>query len=144
MIDTEALAILEAALAHRPPLKGPNSAGRAAAFFDLDGTLSRGHMIFDFPAHLLGAGLFSLEKHREILKVNDDFKAGKLTYRRVAEDLPHFYAEGLKGQEAGNVAIEAERFVDGRMDMVFPYAKGLVRLMRESGRPAIAFALRPR
>lgn len=143
MIDDRIIGTIDEALSLAPPSTNRDRGGRAAAFFDLDGTMSRGHMIFDFPAHLVGAGLFSLEKHREILGVNNDFRAGKLTYRKVAEELPLFYAEGLKGQETGKIALEAEKFVEDRMDKVFPYAKGLVRLMRSSGRPAIALSGSP-
>ena len=75
--------------------------GRSAAFFDLDGTMARGHMIFDFPAHLMDAGLF-----------------------------------GMK-------ALEAEKFVEGRMGKVFHYSKGLVKLMGASGRPAVAISGSP-
>ncbi|MBM4248072.1 MAG: HAD-IB family hydrolase [Euryarchaeota archaeon] len=113
------------------------------ALFDLDGTLARGHMIFDFPAHLGRAGLFPPASLDEVGKMRADFSAGKLTYRFVAERLPLIYAEGVKGQRAEIIALEAERFVEGRMDRVFAYARPLVRLMREAGRPALALSGSP-
>lgn len=113
------------------------------AFFDLDGTLARGHMIFDFPAHLLEAGLFDRRVFGEIGRMRADFSAGKLTYRKVAEELPGLYAQGIKGQSTRAIALEAEKFVENRMDKVFPYARPLVMLMREHGRPGLALSGSP-
>jgi len=113
------------------------------AFFDLDGTMARGHMIFDFPAHLLAAGLFPQPVHASILRMQDDFKNRRQTYRDVAEELPRLYAEGVKGQKAATVSLEAEKFVENRMGNVFAYARPLVLLMREYGRPGLAISGSP-
>jgi HAD superfamily hydrolase (TIGR01490 family) len=169
VIDPEILRRIDAALAHSmqlslppsgsAPVHAPSAMRRAPsavppapcasrhapslAFFDLDGTLSRGHMIFDFPTHLLAAGLFSRPKHDAITRVRTSFSAGKLTYRMVAEDLPLLYAQGVKGQQASNISLEAEKFVENRMGNVFSYARPLVLLMREHGRPGIALSGSP-
>lgn len=117
--------------------------GPAAAFFDLDGTLARGHMIFDFPAHLAAAGLFDGKRLDEIRRMKEALGSGRVTYRQVAEALPSLYARGVAGHKESVVALEAERFVEGRMGNVFHYAKGLVRLMGETGRPGIAMSGSP-
>lgn len=117
--------------------------GRSAAFFDLDGTMARDHMIFDFPAHLMDAGLFLKKALDDILQMNDDLRSKNVSYRHVAETLPVLYARGVMGQEGTKIASEAEKFVEARMGKVFHYSKGLVRLMRDSGRPAVAISGSP-
>jgi len=113
------------------------------AFFDLDGTMARGHMIFDFPAHLLAAGLFDQQKQEAVTRMRDSFSAGKMNYREVAEALPRLYALGVKGQKAATISLEAEKFVESRMGNVFGYARPLVMLMREHRRPGIAISGSP-
>ncbi|MEM4728469.1 MAG: HAD-IB family hydrolase [Thermoplasmata archaeon] len=118
-------------------------AGRAAAFFDLDGTLIRGHMILDFPDHLLSAGLFDPEIHRKIREMREDHRTGKLLYRKVAEALPSLYAEGLRGRRVSDVKLVAESFVAERMKEVYDYSMPLVALMADSGRPGVALSGSP-
>ena len=119
-------------------IKGPS-----AAFFDLDGTMASGHMIFDFPAHLFDACLFGRKQLDDIRRMSEEFGSRQVTYRQVAEALPRLYASGVAGQQEAVVALEAERFVEKRMGNVFHYAKGLVRLMAETGRPGIAISGSP-
>jgi len=124
----------------RPTADRPTA---SVAFFDLDGTLARGHMIIDFPSHLLSCGLFLKGKHEQIAQMKQDLRSGRQSYRYVAEHLPALYAEGIRGQKEQAVSLQAEKFVEWRMDHVFPYAKELVGLMRESGRPAVAISGSP-
>lgn len=105
--------------------------------------MARGHMIFDFPAHLREAGLFQPSAHARILETQSGFRRGRLTYRNVAEELPRLYAEGVRGQTAAAIALEAEKFVENRMGGVFPYARPLVMLMREHGRSGLAISGSP-
>lgn len=134
----------------RDSFPGPSSPAPRAprpapslAFFDLDGTMAEGHMIFDFPAHLLAAGLFAKAAHTRVVKMQNRFRKKQLTYRDVAEELPRLYAEGVKGQGARVIALEAEKLVENRMGNVFAYARPLVLLMRKSGRPGIAISGSP-
>jgi len=131
----------------RPPAPGPRHPPSfptaSAAFFDLDGTIARGHMIFDFPSHLLSAGLFGKTEFEAITLIQLDFGEKRVSYRQVAERLPALYAKGIRGQKERAVSLEAEKFVERRMDHVFPYALGLVRLMLGSGRPAVAISGSP-
>ncbi len=154
MIDKAVLDALRAAFPAAPAAPGtvedrPRrcSAARppspSLAFFDLDGTMARGHMIFDFPAHLAAAGLFSKPVSARILKMQADFRQQRQTYRDVAEELPRLYARGIKGQDAAAIAPEAEKFVEHRMGNVFAYARPLVMLMREHGRPGLAISGSP-
>jgi HAD superfamily hydrolase (TIGR01490 family) len=126
-----------------PDLPTPDRPTPAVAFFDLDGTLARGHMIFDFPTHLMDRGLFDKDALDDIRRMREDIRLQRISYRQVAERLPALYAKGVRGQKEKAVSLEAEKFVEWRMDHVFPYAKCLVRLMRESGRPAVAISGSP-
>ena len=143
MIDPDVIEALQSVLLGRCSTRDGNGTGRAAALFDLDGTMASGHMIFDFPSHLLSAGLFTKDDDRAIVKMAGDLKKGAVTYRNVAERIPALFAKGVRGQEEQAISLEAEKFVEWRMDHVFPYAKGLVKLMRESGRPAMAISGSP-
>lgn len=156
MIDRSVLDAMRAALDRSArPVRGKRGQGRSVApcaprpapsvaFFDLDGTMVKGHMIFDFPDHLVRAGLFDSQKYKEIVQQRKDFRAKKITYRNVAERLPTLYAEGVRGQKTTAMMLEAEKFVECRMGNVFCYAKGLVMLMKEHGRPSIAVSGSPR
>ena len=143
MIDPETLEAVKSAIALCSSTNYHNGGGFAAALFDLDGTMVRGHMIFEFPSHLLSAGLFGKTEFEAITLLQLDFREKSLSYRQVAERLPALYAEGIRGQKEKAVSVEAEKFVEWRMDHVFSYAKGLVRLMRKSGRPAVAISGSP-
>jgi HAD superfamily hydrolase (TIGR01490 family) len=142
-VDVETIEAVISAIARSSSTITRKGGGKAAAFFDIDGTLARGHMIFDFPSHLLSAGLFGKMEHEAITLLHRDFQEKSLSYRQVAERLPALYAEGVRGQKEEAVSLEAEKFVEWRMDHVLPYAKGLVRLMRESARPAVAISGSP-
>jgi len=143
VIDTAVLDALRVSFPAPSPAPRARCRAPSVAFFDLDGTMARGHMIFDFPAHLLAAGLFTPTAHARILEMQDGFRKKRLTYRDVAEELPRLYAEGVKGQGAMVIALEAEKFVENRMGNVFAYAKPLVMLMREFGRPGLAMSGSP-
>jgi len=114
-----------------------------AAFFDIDGTLSKGHMIADFPAHLASAGVFRKKEEREVLECMSAFRKGRITYRKVAVELPVIYARGLTGQKVADVRREAVRFVEARMKSVFRYSKPLISLMKRAGRAAIGLSGSP-
>ena len=159
MIDKAVLDALRASLpetttsGQRTAGSGPKTApasapstlhpARSLAFFDLDGTMARGHMIFDFPAHLLAAGLFTPATHARIVRMQDGFRKKRLSYRDVAEELPRLYALGIKGQKTLTIQLEAEKFVENRMGKVHSYARPLVMLMREFGRPGLALSGSP-
>jgi HAD superfamily hydrolase (TIGR01490 family) len=143
-MDEETIEAIQSAMAALRSSGDAHGGGpKAAALFDLDGTMARGHMIIDFPSHLLSAGLFTKKDDMAIVKMAADLKKGAVTYRNVAERIPAIFANGVRGQEEQAVSLEAEKFVEWRMEHVFPYAKGLVRLMRESGRPAVAISGSP-
>lgn len=144
MIDPEFLQTVSSAISILSRAEDTPGAGPAAvAIFDLDGTMARGHMIFDFPGHLFSEGLFSKKEHGAIRKLGADFGKGAVSYRHVAERLPAIFAMGIAGQKQSALAVQAEKFVEWRMDHVFPHAKGLVKLMRGTGRPAIAISGSP-
>ncbi|MGQ9583118.1 MAG: HAD family hydrolase [Thermoplasmatota archaeon] len=124
-------------------MRGRCEEGGAAAFFDIDGTLVRGHMILDFPDYLFEAGLFDAAQHERVRKMREEHSAGRLPYRRVAEALPGVYALGVRGRGVDAVRVKAEEFVQGRMGRVFSFSAPLVSLMAGRGWPGIALSGSP-
>ena len=138
LVEPDILDALERALAAR----SKDKIGRAA-FFDLDGTLIKGHMIADLPPHLARAGLFGRPELVRIRRLMAGLRSGRVSYRTVAERLPAVYAAGVAGDEVAAVAAEAAAFAVRRRAAVFPYSRRLVGLMKRSGRLAIALSGSP-
>jgi HAD superfamily hydrolase (TIGR01490 family) len=105
-----------------------------ASFFDVDGTLVKGLMIYEFSKQLVKKGLFEKRIFEEIDSWVKSYLENKTTYRKIALVIPNLYSKGLKNIKEKDIKKEAKIFVDFHIkEFIQPYAKELVKLMKNYG-----------
>lgn len=105
-----------------------------ASFFDIDGTLIRGFMIFEFPRQLSERGMFDKKLFLEIENWIKLYSEKKATYRKIALEIPKIYSKGMKGLKERDVKSEARKFVKVYVKkFIQPYTRDLVKLMKSYG-----------
>jgi len=105
-----------------------------ASFFDIDGTLVKGLMIYEFAKHLADKTLIKKSFFKEMNSYVMLYLKNKITYREIAIIVPKLYAKGLKGVNVNIVKKEAKKFVDKYIKkFIQPYTQDLVRLMKSHG-----------
>lgn len=105
-----------------------------ASFFDIDGTLIKGFMIFEFPRQLSEIGMFDKKLFLEIENWIRMYRKNKATYRKIALEIPKIYSKGMKGLKERDVRSEARKFVKVYVKkFIQPYTRDLVKLMKNYG-----------
>lgn len=106
----------------------------SASFFDLDGTLNKGWLMYEFSKHLVSANLISRENFHKIEKWKNLFFEHKVSYRKIAIKIPRIYAISFKDRREAIVRKEAKHFVKEVIDRhLYPYAKTLTTIMKKHG-----------
>jgi HAD superfamily hydrolase (TIGR01490 family) len=106
-----------------------------ASFFDVDGTLVKGLMIFEFPKHLNERGLFDRDVFARIQELFKEFKKGRIGYREGALIAPAMYAKGLAGAEEYVIRKEARKFTEEYVKAFsHNYTLGITKLMKGYGK----------
>jgi HAD superfamily hydrolase (TIGR01490 family) len=115
---------------------------KAAAFFDVDGTLVRGILIRDFARYLRIQNLISPETERDIRKIihlyersipNTNKDEEKERFERFASDLLTRYCESLSGRSTYQLKVESGKFIDRIYVNRFPYTRTLINAVKERG-----------
>jgi phosphoglycolate phosphatase-like HAD superfamily hydrolase len=83
-----------------------------ASIFDIDGTLVKGLMIYEFLRHLLRIKMIDEKVFKEINNWVKLYLNGKTTYRKIAVEIPSVYSKGIKGFKEDDIKKEAIKFVD--------------------------------
>ena len=105
-----------------------------ASFFDIDGTLVKGFMISEFPKQLSERGVFDKKLFLEMENWINGYKEGKITYRKMALEVPIVYSKGMKDLEERDIKNEARKFVKVYLERIIqPYTRDLVKLMKRYG-----------
>jgi HAD superfamily hydrolase (TIGR01490 family) len=105
-----------------------------ASFFDIDGTLIKGFMIYEFPRQLSERGIFDKKLFLEIENWIKLYRKNKATYRKIALEIPKIYSKGMKGLKERDVRSEARKFVKVYVKkFIQPYTRDLVKLMKSYG-----------
>jgi HAD superfamily hydrolase (TIGR01490 family) len=104
-----------------------------ASFFDIDGTLTKGFIIYEFPKYLVSQNLFEKKYFDEMTKVLHVYLKKEISYREAAFIAPRLYASGIKGKRKEIIEKEAMKFIELLKDRIFPYSIELVRLMKNHG-----------
>jgi HAD superfamily hydrolase (TIGR01490 family) len=105
-----------------------------ASFFDIDGTLVKGLMIYEFAKHLANKGLIEKSFFEKMNSYVMLYLKNKMTYRKLAIIAPNLYAKGLRSVKVSIVKKEAKRFVDSYIkEFIHPYTMELVKLMKSYG-----------
>jgi len=103
---------------------------KRASFFDIDGTLIKSQIIFDFPRHLHKAGLFK-EKHiLNILKIIAEYELNIHTYRKAGTEILTIYAEALKNQKQSVIQTQSKIFTEHHIKKKYPYTDELIKLLK--------------
>ena len=102
-----------------------------ASFFDIDGTLIKSQIIFDFPRHLHSAGLFE-EKHiLNILKIIAEYELNLITYRTAGTRILTIYAQALKNQKKSEIQAQSNIFAEHHIKKKYPYTDELITLLKK-------------
>jgi HAD superfamily hydrolase (TIGR01490 family) len=105
-----------------------------ASFFDIDGTLTKGHMITRFAEYLTKLSLFSTEVYAKIDQLKHLFLAKKITYRQIAVEVPKLYAIGFKDRTTKEINQAAKGFASQIIkDSLYSYSVELVQYMKQYG-----------
>ena len=102
-----------------------------AAFFDIDGVLTRGFIINDFWNHLGEKGFFPADFIKERQRVMKNYKKGKISYVYLVTHSVESIAKALKGKKRYYVKKEMKDFLHSRNLEIFPYAKPLIKLLKK-------------
>lgn len=103
-----------------------SSAKIRVALLDWDRTLSEGFMLERWAAFLEAKGYFKSDDAQMIADLIGGLQDDRASYASMAERVPTHYANGLRGQVAARIALEAEAF--GRLEQrrMFQFAKSLL------------------
>ena len=102
-----------------------------ASFFDIDGTLIKSQIIFDFPRHLHNAGLFE-EKHiLNILKIIAEYELNLIPYRTAGTKILKIYAAALKGQKKTVIQTQSNIFAEHHIKKKYSYTDELITLLKK-------------
>lgn len=104
-----------------------------ASFFDLDDTLIKGHMIFEFSKFLVGKGKFDSGMFQKEKKLAIGLAEGKVKYRKASVEIPELFSKGLKGQKKEEIKELAKEFIEGYKKEIFHFSRELVKLMNDYG-----------
>ncbi|MFH1433237.1 MAG: HAD family phosphatase [archaeon] len=104
---------------------------RRATFFDIDGTLIKSQMIFDFPRYLHKVGLFE-EKHiLNIIKIIVEYEINFIPYREAGKRILKIYAEALKGKKKSLIEQKSCDFIVDHIKKKYAYTDELIDLLKK-------------
>ncbi len=104
---------------------------KKASFFDIDGTLIKSQIIFEFPRYLHKAGLFD-EKHLlKIMKIIVKYEVNLLSYRDAGMRILKIYAEALSGRRKSEIERKAADFAEGHIKKKYAYTEGLIGVLKK-------------
>lgn len=104
-----------------------------ATFFDIDGTLYKGFIIYEFPKYLTSRGLFKKQYFVEIDAHVKRYRNNQESYREASIAIPPLYASGLKGKRVDVIKEEASNFIEMYRANMLSYTMDLIRLMNKYG-----------
>ena len=107
-----------------------------ASFFDLDGTLieKQKFLMTNFSRHLASKNIFPKKDYSEIENMTSSYFRKKISYRKVAVELPRIYSTALKGVKIEDIEREGETFAEEVINGYFyPFAIDITKLMKNYG-----------
>lgn len=107
------------------------------AFFDFDGTLSRGYISMAFMDRLHESGFYSDGVYKEQMRIFEQHKTGEMNYDEWCLRWGELWAEGLRGKRESELRKHAEEFFDSYKANIYPASYDLVKLFRENSYRAI-------
>ena len=109
-----------------------------AAFFDIDGVLTRGFLIDDFWNHMAEKGIIKREAYHSRRKLMQSYKKGGTSYVEFITKAPEIIVAEINGMKHAKIKNEMKKFLRGRKIGTFNYSKALIKLFKDSGFKTIA------
>ena len=104
---------------------------KRAVFFDIDGTLINGQIIFEFPRFLEKKGLFGNKYLFRILETIVEYEVNFISYRDAGRKILDIYAKALCGLEKAIIEKEARIFMKEHIRKKYDYTDSLVKLLKK-------------
>src|SRR3989344_4677064 len=101
-----------------------------AAFFDIDGVLTRGFLIDDFWNHMAKKGIIKKEVGQKRKKLMQDYKNGETSYIEFITKAPELIVAEITGMKQAKIKKEMKDFLVKREINTFNYSKSLIKLFR--------------
>src|SRR3989338_2726711 len=111
-----------------------------AAFFDIDGVLTRGFVIHDFWIHLAEKAEVKKEALVELEDIRKKYFSGEMNYEDFVRTAVKSAAMSLKGKRHSEIKEEMSRFLEKRRIDIFPYSKPLIKMLKEKNFRIIAIS----
>jgi len=109
-----------------------------AAFFDIDGVLTRGFLIGDFWNHMTEKGIIKKEAGQKRKKLMQGYKNGETSYVEFITKAPELIVAEIIGMKHSKIKKEMKDFLHKREIDIFNYSKLLIKLFKDSGYKTIA------
>ncbi|HLD83741.1 MAG TPA: HAD family phosphatase [archaeon] len=104
-----------------------------AAFFDMDGVLSRGHYMFKIWRYFYGQGFMSRENLKSLLSVVNAYLLRKMDYRDFTKSTIEIAAHCVAGCDRERIKNSIDDFLAKKGLSLFPYSMELVQLFKRNG-----------
>lgn len=104
---------------------------KRATFFDIDGTLIKSQMIFDFPRYLHKHGLFEEKYLLKIIEMIAEYELNLITYRKAGKKILDIYAQALKGQKKSDIDNHSKDFIEHHIKKKYPYTDNLINTLKK-------------
>lgn len=103
------------------------------AFFDIDGTIYKGHLIIPLSSQQYKDGIIDITCLNQI---NNDFnlyKSGQVNYENSITNFIVHWAQGLKEKSFDKVLKHAQKFITKQKENFYPYSYKIFDLLKEKG-----------
>jgi len=111
-----------------------------AAFFDIDGVLTKGFVIHDFWRYLGKKGKVAKETVEKLEGIREKYDRGDIGYREMVTNAVQNSGKGLKGKKHSDVKEEMKMFLETRKIETFRYSSPLIKMLKENGFTIIAIS----
>jgi phosphoserine phosphatase len=98
---------------------------------DIDGTLLKGFITFEFAEYLHGKKLFKDESYQSQLALMETFKKGKINQSEAVSSWLNFWGEGLAGFKQEEILSAATDFFEIGKKLFFPSSQKLVSKFKD-------------
>ena len=111
-----------------------------AAFFDIDGVLTKGFAIQKFWDYLAEQDIINPEFLSLSKQIFDKFRKGQISYREMGKNSMKYIALSFKGATQKEIKSLSKKFSKSSNIDLFSYSAHLVKLLRDTGLKLIAIS----
>lgn len=111
------------------------------AFFDLDGTLSKGFISMDFMDYLYENRAYHPTAYGEQMEILGKYHNGNITYELWCAQWAGLWAKGLEGRTFSEIGYDAEQFFKGFRERIYGFSYDLVSHVKGLGYTPITVSM---